>query len=160
MSRDIVLFDCLADDDFRGAVAVDIGCIPGVETTVVGGFEEREGLWWGNFLALFRLRDGPGQMMSKTQTSKQGAIDWLQEENGKGEERTSSSPATQGAHAGSPMLIAPRIGAETRNPLFPKLTYSTLLLSTLSLRESGSGGACMIAIVYYWWLILLRIGVL
>lgn len=44
MSRNIILLDRLADDDFRGAVAVHIGCIPGVETTIVGGFEEREGL--------------------------------------------------------------------------------------------------------------------
>jgi hypothetical protein len=43
--------------------------------------------------------------------------------------RTSSSSITQGSVSRLPKLIAPRIGTETLNPLFPKFTYSALLLS-------------------------------
>ena len=43
---------------------------------------------------------------------------------------TSSSSITQGAHLLSPKLMAPRIGTETRNPLFPNCLYSAFGTST------------------------------
>lgn len=39
VAGDVVIFDGGADDGFRDAVRVDIGCVPCIETTVVGGFE-------------------------------------------------------------------------------------------------------------------------
>lgn len=40
-ARDVVLLQGLADDDLRGAVAVDVGRVPCVEAAVIGGLEER-----------------------------------------------------------------------------------------------------------------------
>jgi hypothetical protein len=40
--RDLVLLDRFADDLLADAVAVYIGCVPGVEATVVSCFEERQ----------------------------------------------------------------------------------------------------------------------
>ena len=40
MARNIVMFDRFTYDDFGDAVGVDVGRVPGVETAVVGGFEE------------------------------------------------------------------------------------------------------------------------
>jgi hypothetical protein len=40
--RDLVLLDRFADDLLADAVAVHIGCVPGVEATIVRCFEERQ----------------------------------------------------------------------------------------------------------------------
>jgi hypothetical protein len=42
VSWDLVLLDCFADDLLADAVAVHICCVPGVETTIVSCFEERQ----------------------------------------------------------------------------------------------------------------------
>lgn len=47
VSRDIVFLNRLADDDLRGAITVNIRCVPGIEASIVGGFEEGEGLEGG-----------------------------------------------------------------------------------------------------------------
>ena len=43
VAGDVVFFDGFADGFFGDPVRVDVGCVPGVEAAVVGGFEEREG---------------------------------------------------------------------------------------------------------------------
>ena len=44
VAGDVIFLDCFADDFFGGAVGVDVCCVPGVDTPVVGGFEDGEGL--------------------------------------------------------------------------------------------------------------------
>lgn len=44
VARDRVLFDGGADDAFAFAVRIYVGCVPGVEAAIVGGFEEGERL--------------------------------------------------------------------------------------------------------------------
>jgi hypothetical protein len=39
VARNVELLQCLANDFLRCAIAVSIGCVPGIETTVVGSFE-------------------------------------------------------------------------------------------------------------------------
>lgn len=59
-------------------------------------------------------------------------------------EPTFSSSITQGAHSGCPIDIAPKIGIETLNPLFPSCTYSALLFSTESKRDLGGVGVAIL----------------
>jgi hypothetical protein len=40
VSRDIVFLDRLSDDLLADAIGVDVSCVPGVQSLVVGGFEE------------------------------------------------------------------------------------------------------------------------
>ena len=58
-----------------------------------------------------------------------------------------SSSITQGAHPGCPIDMAPKIGTETLNPLFPSFTYSALLFSTESKRDLGGVGVAMMLFV-------------
>jgi len=51
VAGDVVFFDSGADDGFGGAVRVDVGCVPGVEAAVVGGFQEREGFGFFDYPA-------------------------------------------------------------------------------------------------------------
>lgn len=44
MARNFELLQCFANDFFGHTIAVSIGCIPCVEATVVGSFEELQSL--------------------------------------------------------------------------------------------------------------------
>lgn len=45
VSWDGVFFDGFANDAFGGTIAVDVGCVPGVEAFVVCIFQKRESLF-------------------------------------------------------------------------------------------------------------------
>lgn len=62
--RDVVFLDGFSDDLFRHAVAVHVGCIPGIKTSIIGCFEEGKGLTCQNssFMVLERNTKGKGDL--------------------------------------------------------------------------------------------------
>lgn len=62
---------------------------------------------------------------------------------------TSSSPIAHGRVLGSPKLIQPKIGTETRRPLFPSWRYSHFELAMLSLSLGGSGSCDMVKTYFF-----------
>ena len=40
----IEFLQCLANDFFRSTIAVDVGCVPGIEIAIIGSFEQRQRL--------------------------------------------------------------------------------------------------------------------
>lgn len=111
-ARDVVLLNGLADNLLGHAVGVDVGRVPGVDATIVGGLEEREGLKWVSTL--------PG----KDIILYLGLL-------------TSSSSMTQGRVLLSPKLIHPKMGTETRRPELPSWRYSAFEFSRDSLSRAG-----------------------
>ena len=110
VTRYVIFLESFADDFFGFAVGVDIRCIPGIESYVVGSFE--------NWKGLDSVSIGYRIVLQR-------------------DSLTLSSPITQGCHCSLPKDIAPSMGTETFKPLLPSCLYSTLVLSMESWTDLG-----------------------
>ena len=113
ISWNIVLLYRLSDNLLRNTIAVDVCCVPSVETSIEGCFQQWKGLFFTELLDYFQVPNERNKWENR-------AANWL----------TSSSSIDQSRVRLSPKLIVPKMGTETRRPLFPRRTYSALLSST------------------------------
>ena len=121
VTRYVIFLESFANDFFGFAVGVDIRCIPGIKSYVVGSFENWKGL---NSVSIrYRI------VLQK-------------------DSLTLSSPITQGCHCSLPKDIAPSMGTETLRPLLPSCLYSTLVLSMDSLTDLGKAAMLDVVVTF------------
>lgn len=124
MPRDIVLLQRLADNLLRRTVGVHVGRVPRVDAHVIRRLEQRHAL--------------PPRVSRLDSSSLYKETTWqylVGLSFGAVKQKHTSSPSTaHGMLRLSPRLMAPKMGTETRSPLWPSWRYSTFVASREALR--------------------------